>query len=132
MLQISNMIQNDVIMHESVVEYCNRVNSQLLVIKLITACWYQYWEYSGIYIALLVHHVADIKYDTEWSIMHESVVEYCNRVNSRLVVNKFNAACWNQYWEYSGIYIALLVHHVADIKNDTEWCDYAWECCRIL
>ena len=53
-------------MHESVVEYCNRVNSQLLVIKLITACWYQYWEYSGIYIALLVHNVADIKYDTEW------------------------------------------------------------------
>ena len=32
----------------------------------------------------------------------------------------------------SGIYIALLVHHVADIKYDTEWCDYAWECCRIL
>ena len=126
------MIQNDAIKLESVVEFCNRVNSQLLVIKLITACWYQYWEYSEIYIALLVHHVADIKYDTEWSIMHESVVEYCNRVNSRLVVIKFNAACWNQYWEYSGIYIALLVHHVADIKNDTEWCDYAWECCRIL
>ena len=77
MLQISNMIQNDAIMLESVVEYCNRVNSQLLVIKLITACWYQYWEYSGIYTVLLVHHVADIKYDTEW-------------------------------------------------------CDYAWECCRIL
>ena len=66
MLQISNMIQNDVIKLESVVEYCNRVNSQLLVIKLITACRYQYSEYSGIYIALLVHHVADIKYDTEW------------------------------------------------------------------
>ena len=32
----------------------------------------------------------------------------------------------------SGIYIALLVHHVADIKYDTEWCDYAWECCSIL
>ena len=126
------MIQNDAIKIESVVEFCNRVNSQLLVIKLITACWYQYWEYSEIYIALLVHHVADIKYDTEWSIMHESVLEYCNRVNSRLVVIKFNAACWNQYWEYSGIYIALLVHHVADIKYDTEWCDYAWECCRIL
>ena len=26
------------------------------------------------------------------AIMHESVVEYCNRVNSRLVVIKFNAA----------------------------------------
>ena len=38
MYQISNMIQNDAIMLESVVEYCNRVNSQLLVIKLITAC----------------------------------------------------------------------------------------------
>ena len=62
----------------------------------------------------------------------ESVVEYCNRVNSQLLVSKFNAACWNRYWEYSGIYIALLVHHVADIKYDTEWCDYAWECCRIL
>ena len=24
--------------------------------------------------------------------LHESVVEYCNRVNSRLVVIKFNAA----------------------------------------
>ena len=77
MLQISNMIQNDAIMLESVVEHCNRVNSQLLVIKLITACWYQYWEYSGIYTVLLVNHVADIKYDTEW-------------------------------------------------------CDYAWECCRTL
>ena len=30
------------------------------------------------------------------------------------------------------IYIVQLVHHVADIKYDTEWCDYAWECCRIL
>ena len=66
------------------------------------------------------------------AIMLESVVEYCNRVNSLLLVIKLNAACWNQYWEYSGIYIALLVHHVADIKYDTEWCDYAWECCRIL
>ena len=35
-----------------------------------------------------------------------------------------------QYLEYSGIYIVLLVHHVADIKYDTEWCDYAWECFR--
>ena len=26
------------------------------------------------------------------AIMHESVVAYCNRVNSRLVVIKFNAA----------------------------------------
>ena len=66
------------------------------------------------------------------AIMLESVVEYCNRVNSRLVVTKFITACWNQYWENSGIYTALLVHHVADIKYDTEWCDYAWECCRIL
>ena len=66
------------------------------------------------------------------AIMLESVVVYCNRVNSRLVVIKLITACWNQYWEYSGIYIALLVHHVADIKYDTEWCDYAWECCRIL
>ena len=32
------MIQNDAIMLESVVEYCNRVNSQLLVIKLNAAC----------------------------------------------------------------------------------------------
>ena len=30
MLQISNMIQNDVIKLESVVKYCNIVNSQLL------------------------------------------------------------------------------------------------------
>ena len=27
------------------------------------------------------------------AILHESVVEYCNRVNSRLVVIKFNTAC---------------------------------------
>ena len=65
-------------------------------------------------------------------IMLESVVEYCNRVYSSLVVFKFNAAFWNQYWEYPGIYIVLLVHHVAHIKYDTEWCDYAWECFRIL
>ena len=32
------MIQNDVIMLESVLEYYNRVNSRLVVIKLITAC----------------------------------------------------------------------------------------------
>ena len=38
MYQISNMIQNDAIMLESVVEYCNRVNSQLLVIKFNAAC----------------------------------------------------------------------------------------------
>ena len=31
------MIQNDVIMHESVVEYCNRVNSRLVVIKFNAA-----------------------------------------------------------------------------------------------
>ena len=65
-------------------------------------------------------------------IKFESVVEHCNRVNLLLLVIKFNAACWNQYWEYSGIYIVLLVHHVADIKYDTEWCDYAWECYSIL
>ena len=28
--------------------------------------------------------------------------------------------------------IVLLVHHVADIEYDTEWCDYAWECSSIL
>ena len=55
--------------------------------------------------------------------MLESVVEYCNTVNSCLIVIKFNTAFWNQYWEYSGIYIVLLVHYVADIKYDTEWCD---------
>ena len=27
------------------------------------------------------------------AIMLESVLEYCNRLNSRLVVIKFNAAC---------------------------------------
>ena len=32
------MTQNDVIMLESVVKNCNRVNSRLVVIKLITAC----------------------------------------------------------------------------------------------
>ena len=32
------MIQNDVIMLESVVVYCNRVNSRLVVIKYKTAC----------------------------------------------------------------------------------------------
>ena len=74
------MIQNDVIKFESVVEHCNRVNSLLLVIKFNATCWNQYWEYSGIYIALLVHHVADIKYDTEWCELLESVVEYCKRV----------------------------------------------------
>ena len=65
-------------------------------------------------------------------IIHESSVEYCDTVNSRFVVIKFNTAFWNPYWEYSGIYIVLLVHHVADIKYDTEWCDYAWECLRTL
>ena len=40
----------------------------------------------------VVYHVADIKYDTDDVIKLESVVEYCNRVNSRLVVIKFNAA----------------------------------------
>ena len=39
------------------------------------------------------------------AIMLESVVEYCNIVNSLLLVIKFNEACWNKYWEYSGIYI---------------------------
>ena len=32
------MTQNDAIMLESVVEYCNRVNSLLLVIKFNSAC----------------------------------------------------------------------------------------------
>ena len=31
------MIQNDAIMHESVIEYCNRVNSRLVVIKFNAA-----------------------------------------------------------------------------------------------
>ena len=31
------MIQNDAILHESVVEYCNRVNSRLVVIKFNSA-----------------------------------------------------------------------------------------------
>ena len=86
------MIQNDVIKLESVVENCNRVNTLLLVVKFNAACWNQYWEYSGIYIVLLVHRLADIKYDTEWCDMLKSVVEYSNRVNSRLVVIKFNTA----------------------------------------
>ena len=126
------MIQNDAIMLESVVVYCYRVNSHFVVIKFNAACWNQHWECSGIYIVLLVHHVAVIKYDTEWCDYAWECCRISNRVNSRLVVIKFNTACWNQYWEYSGIYIVLLVHHVADIKYDTEWCDYAWECCSIL
>ena len=97
MHQILNMIQNDVIKLESVVEYSTRVNSRLLVTKFITTCWYQNWEYTVIYIVLLVHHVADIKYDTEWCDYVESVLEYCNRVNSRLVVIKFITACLNWY-----------------------------------
>ena len=32
------MIQKDVIMLESVVDNCDRVNSRLVVIELITAC----------------------------------------------------------------------------------------------
>ena len=32
------MIQNDAIMLESVVEYCNRVNSHFVVIKFNSAC----------------------------------------------------------------------------------------------
>ena len=32
------MIQNDAIMLESVVEYCNRVNSRLVVFKFNKAC----------------------------------------------------------------------------------------------
>ena len=31
------MIQNDAILHESVEEYCNRVNSRLVVIKFNAA-----------------------------------------------------------------------------------------------
>ena len=51
----------------------------------------------------------------------ESAVEYCNTVNSRFIVIKFNAACLNYTWsilEY--IYVVLLVHYVANIKYDTE------------
>ena len=44
------MIQNDAIMLESVVEYSNRTNSPLLVIKFNVAFSNQYWEYYGIYI----------------------------------------------------------------------------------
>ena len=99
------MIQNDAIMLESVLEYCNRVNSRLVVIKLITACWNQYWEYSGIYIKRWFNILQISNMIQNDAIMLESVLEYCNRVNSRLVVLKFNAAFWNQYWEYSGIYI---------------------------
>ena len=65
-------------------------------------------------------------------IMLENVVEYYNTVNSRFIVIKFIAACWYQYWEYTVIYIERQVHHVADIKYDTESCDHAWECSRIL
>ena len=32
------------------------------------------------------------------------------------------------FWNY----IVMLDQHVADIKYDTEWCDYAWESFRIL
>ena len=59
------MIQNDAIMLESVVEYCNRVNSQLLVIKfyysMLISILGVFWN---IY-KTVVYHVADIKYDTE-------------------------------------------------------------------
>ena len=37
MQQISNIIQNDVIMLESAREYCNTVNSRFVVIKFNTA-----------------------------------------------------------------------------------------------
>ena len=104
-MQISNKIQNDAIMLKRVLEYCNRVNSRLVVIKFNAACWYQYWEYTGIYIDRQVHHVADIKMTQNDIIIHESSVEYCYTVNSRFVVIKFNTAFWNPYWEYSGIYI---------------------------
>ena len=95
-------------MHESVVEYCNRVNSRLVVIKFNTACWNQYWEYSGIYIKRLFIMLQISNMIQNDVIKLESVVEYCNRVYSLLLVIKFNAACWNQYWEYSGIYIKRL------------------------
>ena len=64
--------------------------------------------------------------------MLESVLEYWNGVNSRLVVIKLITHVeiyTGSILEY--IYI-LLVHHGAEIKYDTEWCDYAWECFRIL
>ena len=66
------------------------------------------------------------------AIMLESVVVYCNRANYHFVVIKFNAACWNYTGSIHGIYIVMLDQHVADIKYDTEWCDYAWESFRIL
>ena len=71
------MIQNDVIKLESVVEYCNRVNSLL------------YWLNS-------IQH---------FEINTGSILEYIYKT---------------------------IVYHVADIKYDTEWCDYAWERFRIL
>ena len=120
-MQISNMIQNDVIKLESVVEYCNRVNSRLVVIKFNTACWYYNWEYSGIYIERQVHHVADIKYETEWYYYTWKCSRILKYSKFTFVVIKFNTACWYLYWEYSGIYsIVMLVHHVAEIKYDTE------------
>ena len=50
----------------------------------------------------------------------EIVVEYCNIVNSRFVVIKFNTSGLYQFWEYSGIYLERQVHHAADIKYDTK------------
>ena len=59
------MIQNDVIMLESVVEYCNRVNSRLVVIKYKTACLKSILGVLLNIYKTVVYHFADIKYDTE-------------------------------------------------------------------
>ena len=95
-------------MLESVVEYCNRVNSHFVVIKFNTTCWNQYWEYSGIYIKRLFIMLQISNMIQNDVIMFESVLKYWKRVNSRLLVIKLITTCWNQYWEYSGIYIKRL------------------------
>ena len=102
------------------------------MIKFNTAFWNQYWECSGIYIERLGSSVADINMIQNDVIKFESVVVYCNTVILVLLVIKFNTACWYQYLECTGIYIERQVHHSADIKYDTKWCNSAWECCRIL
>ena len=59
------MIQNDAIMLESVVEYCNRVNSLLLELNSMQHADINTGSILECIYILLVHHVADIKYDKE-------------------------------------------------------------------
>ena len=59
------MIQNDAIMLESVVEYCNRVNSRIVVTKFIKNADINTGSILKYIYILLVHHVAVIKCDTE-------------------------------------------------------------------